>query len=67
MIADPEITQHSISVNDQFLIIASDGVWEFISSQEAVDIVAASISEGAEIARKNLIREATDRYRTTNT
>lgn len=33
---------------DQLLILASDGVWEFISSKEAVDIVggAASPEEG---------------------
>ena len=31
---------------DKFVVLASDGVWEFISSQEAVDIVNASLGEG---------------------
>merc|ERR1712146_301804 len=40
VIAEPEVLHHRFSVNDKFLIFASDGVWEFISSQEAVEIVA---------------------------
>lgn len=35
----PEIKQHDIQDNDIFAIWASDGVWEFISSKEAIDIV----------------------------
>ncbi|CAN0493702.1 unnamed protein product, partial [Scytosiphon promiscuus] len=30
---------------DKFIVLASDGVWEFISSQEAVDIVNVSLEE----------------------
>lgn len=40
VIAEPEVLHHRFSANDKFLIFASDGVWEFISSQEAVEIVA---------------------------
>jgi protein phosphatase PTC2/3 len=41
VICTPVISQHSIDLNagDDFMILASDGVWEFISSQTAVDIV----------------------------
>ncbi len=31
---------------DKFIVLASDGVWEFISSQEAIEIVNASLEEG---------------------
>lgn len=31
---------------DKFIVLASDGVWEFISSQEAIDIVNSSLDEG---------------------
>lgn len=38
--AEPEITKIEITDDMPFLILASDGIWEFISSQKAVDIVA---------------------------
>ena len=33
VIPDPEINIYDISVDDRFLIIASDGVWEFLSNE----------------------------------
>ena len=36
---EPSITEHEIQPHDQFLIFASDGLWEQMSNQEAVDIV----------------------------
>jgi serine/threonine protein phosphatase PrpC len=35
-----EIFEHTLMKNDKFLIIASDGIWEFISNEQAVEIVA---------------------------
>ncbi|XP_047321554.1 probable protein phosphatase 2C 46 [Impatiens glandulifera] len=37
--SEPSITVQEIQPNDQFLIFASDGLWDNFSSQEAVDIV----------------------------
>ncbi|XP_047310679.1 probable protein phosphatase 2C 46 [Impatiens glandulifera] len=37
--SDPAITVQEILPDDQFLIFASDGLWEHFSNQEAVDIV----------------------------
>nr|ABE77197.1 putative protein phosphatase 2C [Sorghum bicolor] len=48
--ADPQITEHRIQPNDQFVIFASDGLWEHLSTQEAVDLVHSSPRNG--IARR---------------
>uniref|UniRef100_A0A1J3I089 protein-serine/threonine phosphatase n=1 Tax=Noccaea caerulescens TaxID=107243 RepID=A0A1J3I089_NOCCA len=36
---EPSITVHDLQPDDQFLIFASDGLWEQLSNQEAVEIV----------------------------
>ena len=38
-ISEPEIETFDITSDDKFIIIASDGIWEFISSQECVNII----------------------------
>ena len=39
-ISTPTVSTRTIEPQDLFLILASDGVWEFIDSSEAVSIVA---------------------------
>jgi len=63
VIADPEVLEFDVDPEDQFMIMASDGVWEFISSQEAVDIVNRSLQDGTPAACQALIEEAASRWR----
>ena len=37
--SEPSISAHELQQHDQFLIFASDGLWEHLSNQDAVDIV----------------------------
>lgn len=37
--ANPSIIVHPLHPNDSFLIFASDGLWEHLSNEKAVDIV----------------------------
>ena len=37
--ATPTILTHAIQPSDSFLIFASDGLWEHLSNEEAVEIV----------------------------
>ena len=39
VMSEPEIKEFTYEEGDKFMIIASDGIWEFISSQECVDII----------------------------
>ena len=38
-ISEPEVTEHVFSKEDKFFLLASDGLFEFIQSQEIIDIV----------------------------
>lgn len=49
--------------NDRFLLFASDGVWEFITSQEAVTIINDNLSKGPAHACQVLIENAAARWR----
>jgi len=37
--AQPEVSRHTLRQRDRFMVIATDGLWDMMSSQEAVDIV----------------------------
>ncbi|KAK9135833.1 hypothetical protein Syun_015163 [Stephania yunnanensis] len=37
--SEPSISVHQLEPHDQFVIFASDGLWEHLSNQEAVDLV----------------------------
>jgi serine/threonine protein phosphatase PrpC len=56
LVSVPEVTQRHISIRDQFIILATDGVWDVISNQEAIDIVS-STAERAKAA-KRLVQQA---------
>mmetsp|Transcript_10106 Transcript_10106/g.23380 ORF Transcript_10106/g.23380 Transcript_10106/m.23380 type:complete len:106 (-) Transcript_10106:33-350(-) len=62
VIAEPTVTSTQISEKDEFVILASDGVWEFISSPEAVRIVGNCIAKGASKACQTLIEAAANKW-----
>lgn len=43
--ATPEMRSRQLQDGDDFLILASDGVWDVLSSQAAVDIVQQALSD----------------------
>ena len=64
VIPEPEVTQFEANPDDKFMIMASDGVWEFIGSQEAVDIVQEKLAAGANCTQacQELIEQASQRW-----
>lgn len=56
---EPEILVRKLQPGDRFLIFASDGLWEHLSNQEAVDIVQNFPRKGiAKMLVKAALREA---------
>ncbi|KPV73317.1 uncharacterized protein RHOBADRAFT_45884 [Rhodotorula graminis WP1] len=43
--ADPDITVHDATPEDEFVVIACDGIWDVLTSQQVIDYVRLSISQ----------------------
>jgi len=48
------LTKHTIDPHDKFILLCSDGVWEFIKSHDAVNEVAAYDKQNAPAAAEHL-------------
>lgn len=65
VIAEPVVTRHEMEEGDLFLVLASDGIWEFVSSQQACELIARELASRelpAQDACKTLIIEAANRW-----
>lgn len=59
--SEPEFTTFQLDPTvDKFLVVASDGLWEFVENQETVDIVEGQI--GPAQAVDTLVTEAGTRW-----
>lgn len=62
--AEPEINITELEDEDEWLILASDGLWEFVSTDEAASIVRLTAS--AEEACSELVEHASKRWKEAN-
>ncbi|XP_060174653.1 probable protein phosphatase 2C 47 isoform X2 [Lycium barbarum] len=60
LIAEPEFRQILLSEDDEFLIIGCDGIWDVMSSQQAVNLVRRGLRrhDDPEQCAKDLVMEA---------
>ena len=59
MIATPEITEMNMSEGDLFIVLASDGVWEFMENEDVSKLILPFYrSNSAEKAAEALIMES---------
>ncbi|XP_071729792.1 probable protein phosphatase 2C 73 [Rutidosis leptorrhynchoides] len=61
LISVPGVTQRSITSKDQFIVLASDGVWDVVSNEEAVEIISSTVDKSK--SAKRLVECATRAWR----
>ena len=64
IIAVPEIQQLEITENDLFMVVASDGIWDVMTSCEVVAFVIRC--KNKDVAAQVLVKEARSRWRDLN-
>ncbi|KAJ3303646.1 Protein phosphatase 2C 2 [Kappamyces sp. JEL0829] len=47
---DPEITEHLHKDSHEFFVVACDGIWDVLSSQQVIDFVSLRISQGLSLS-----------------
>ncbi|POY75513.1 hypothetical protein BMF94_1415 [Rhodotorula taiwanensis] len=57
--ADPDITVHEATSEDEFVVIACDGIWDVLTSQQVIDFVRLAVSEGKSL--QTICEEMLDR------
>ncbi len=63
VIAQPEIYSLPLSANDRFIVIASDGVYEFLSNEDVIAIVSKYRENGTpQSAAEEVVKVAAERW-----
>ena len=52
LISAPEMTQRQLTVADEFLILASDGLWERMNNEQACGLVHDTVKEAGMAAKR---------------
>ena len=58
--SEPDFTERLLTPNDKFIVVATDGLWEFISNKETVDMVQGM--DDPTSAVRVLVKEANTRW-----
>ena len=58
--ADPEVHTHALQAEDEFLVVACDGLWDVLSSQRCVELARAHLRENnsPQLCAQHLVRVA---------
>lgn len=59
---EPDIREYTLNSQDTFIILCSDGVWEFLSSKFVVELVYCNGPDAVQLSADMIAREAWERW-----
>ncbi len=66
VISSPEVTRYTVTPHDQYLVLATDGLWDVLSSTEVASVLSCLPDNSAAAAAQLLVKEALTRGSTDN-
>ncbi|KAL8263981.1 hypothetical protein R6Q59_022111 [Mikania micrantha] len=63
LISEPDVTQRTLTTRDHFVILATDGVWDVVSNEKAVEIVSLSSATERDEAAKRVVEYAAAQWK----
>ena len=69
VLGEPDIYEYNLNENDKFVICATDGVWEYLTNEDVMNIVKEAYINGdkADNACELLVKSATNIWKKENT
>lgn len=61
VINKPEIVYHECGIEDSFIVMGSDGVWEWLSNNQVIEIVRENL-DNIDIASENIIKTSVQNW-----
>ena len=58
---DPDVSQHHIVAGDEFVVVASDGLYDVLTSQQVVDFVTAQTTSNPNTKLSTIAKKLTAR------
>eukprot|EP00914_Ancora_sagittata_P012560 GHVO01024114.1.p1 GENE.GHVO01024114.1~~GHVO01024114.1.p1 ORF type:complete len:448 (+),score=78.26 GHVO01024114.1:31-1374(+) len=62
VISEPDVSEYTIEDDVEFFVLCSDGVWEFLSSQDVCDMVQVGGPAGVQAATEEICTESWERW-----
>lgn len=62
VLSEPEMYEVELQDSDKIMVLASDGLWEFMSNQEVIDMILSSGAKEPRKAVEMLVAEASSRW-----
>lgn len=64
VISEPEVKMHQLTADDKIMVVASDGVWEFLSNDDVMKLILPFyLKNDPEGACDKIIKESTEAWK----
>ncbi len=62
LIAEPEVTEQELGPEDEYVVLASDGVWDVLDGHDVVSIIADTVKQPAMAAQRIVHTAVNEQY-----